>query len=85
MRSTVLALCAVLLLAGCGGGDDAASTASKPAPGRAACRKVAAPAPKGEQNLSKPTATLAVGSAVNDARHDEPDCLEPAAPPLKLF
>jgi putative SOS response-associated peptidase YedK len=31
------------------------------------------------------TRTLAVGSAVNDARHDEPDCLEPAQPPLKLF
>jgi putative SOS response-associated peptidase YedK len=31
------------------------------------------------------TATRAVGSAVNDARHDEPDCLEPAKPPLTLF
>jgi putative SOS response-associated peptidase YedK len=31
------------------------------------------------------TRTLAVGSAVNDARHDEPDCLEPAPPPLTLF
>jgi putative SOS response-associated peptidase YedK len=31
------------------------------------------------------TRTVAVGSAVNDARHDEPDCLEPAQPPLKLF
>jgi putative SOS response-associated peptidase YedK len=27
----------------------------------------------------------AVGPAVNDARHDEPDCLEPAPPPLTLF
>jgi putative SOS response-associated peptidase YedK len=31
------------------------------------------------------TRTVAVGPAVNDARHDEPDCLEPAQPPLKLF
>jgi putative SOS response-associated peptidase YedK len=31
------------------------------------------------------TALRAVGSAVNDARHDEPDCLEPAQPPLTLF
>jgi putative SOS response-associated peptidase YedK len=31
------------------------------------------------------TATRAVGPAVNDARHDEPDCLEPAKPPLTLF
>ena len=61
MRSTVLALCAALLLAGCGGNDDAAPTASKPAPARATCRKVAAPAPKGEQHLSKPTSTLAAG------------------------
>jgi peptidyl-prolyl cis-trans isomerase B (cyclophilin B) len=61
VRSTVLALCASLLLAGCGGNDDSASTASKPAPTRAACRKVAAPAPKGEQHLGKPTATLAAG------------------------
>jgi putative SOS response-associated peptidase YedK len=27
----------------------------------------------------------AVSQAVNDARHDEPDCLEPAKPPLTLF
>ena len=26
------------------------------------------------------TGMRAVGDAVNDARHDEPDCLEPAAP-----
>jgi putative SOS response-associated peptidase YedK len=31
------------------------------------------------------TALRAVGPAVNDARHDEPDCLEPAKPPLTLF
>jgi putative SOS response-associated peptidase YedK len=31
------------------------------------------------------TRTVAVGPAVNDARHDEPDCLEPAPPPLTLF
>ena len=27
----------------------------------------------------------AVGDAVSDARHDEPDCLEPALPRLTLF
>ncbi len=31
------------------------------------------------------TGMRAVGSAVNDARYDGPDCLEPAAPPLTLF
>jgi putative SOS response-associated peptidase YedK len=31
------------------------------------------------------TGTRAVGPAVNDARYDGPDCLEPAAPPLTLF
>ena len=31
------------------------------------------------------TGTRAVGTAVNDARYDGPDCLEPAAPPLTLF
>jgi len=51
----------MLLLAGCGGNDDSASTASKPAPARAACQKAAAPAPKGEQHLRKPTASLAAG------------------------
>jgi peptidyl-prolyl cis-trans isomerase B (cyclophilin B) len=61
VRSTVLALCAALLLAGCGDKRDAAPTASRPAPARAACQKVAAPAPKGEQHLRKPTATLAAG------------------------
>jgi peptidyl-prolyl cis-trans isomerase B (cyclophilin B) len=61
VRSTVLAVCAVLPLAGCGGNDDSASTASTRAVARAACQKVAAPAPKGEQNLSKPMGTLAAG------------------------
>jgi putative SOS response-associated peptidase YedK len=31
------------------------------------------------------TAMLAVGPAVNDARHDAPDCLDPAEDPLTLF
>lgn len=31
------------------------------------------------------TGTRALGAAVNDARYDGPDCLEPAAPPLTLF
>jgi putative SOS response-associated peptidase YedK len=31
------------------------------------------------------TGSRAVGMAVNDARYDGPDCLEPAAPPLTLF
>ena len=31
------------------------------------------------------TGTRAVGDAVNDARHDEADCLEPALPRLTLF
>jgi peptidyl-prolyl cis-trans isomerase B (cyclophilin B) len=61
VRSTVLALCVVALLAGCGGNDDAAPTASTRAPARAACAKVAEPAPKGEQHLSKPTGTLPAG------------------------
>jgi peptidyl-prolyl cis-trans isomerase B (cyclophilin B) len=59
VRSTVL-LCAVLLLAACGGSDKPASTVSTPA-ARAGCQKVAAPAPKGEQHLRRPTATLAAG------------------------
>ena len=60
MRSTVL-LCAVLLLAACGANDKPSSIASSPTPARAACQKVAAPAPKGEQHLPKPTAALAAG------------------------
>ena len=31
------------------------------------------------------TGLRAVGTAVNDARYDGPECLEPAAPPLTLF
>jgi cyclophilin family peptidyl-prolyl cis-trans isomerase len=61
VRSTLLALCALLLLAGCGGDDTTTSTAAKQAPARVMCRKVAAPAPKGEQNLSKPKAPLEAG------------------------
>ena len=62
MRPTLLALGALLLLAGCGGGDDSATTAaSKPAAAGITCKKVAAPAPKGEQSLSKPKATLPAG------------------------
>jgi cyclophilin family peptidyl-prolyl cis-trans isomerase len=61
VRSTVLALCAALLLAGCGAGHKSATTASAPAAARAGCRKVAAPAPKGEQHLRKPGAMLAAG------------------------
>ena len=48
----------------------------------------AAPAPETLRELCVPldeTGTRAVGPAVNDARYDGPDCLEPAAPPLTLF
>ena len=31
------------------------------------------------------TGTRAVGTAVNDARYDGPECLEPAPEPLTLF
>jgi putative SOS response-associated peptidase YedK len=31
------------------------------------------------------TGARAIGTAVNDARYDGPECLEPAAPPLTLF
>jgi hypothetical protein len=31
------------------------------------------------------TGTRAVGTAVNDARYDGPDCLAAGAPPLTLF
>jgi cyclophilin family peptidyl-prolyl cis-trans isomerase len=62
VRPTLLALCTVLLLAGCGGGDDKpASTAAAPAAARVTCKKVAAPAPKGEQDLSKPKTQLEAG------------------------
>jgi peptidyl-prolyl cis-trans isomerase B (cyclophilin B) len=62
VRPTLLALCAVLLLAGCGGGDDKpASPAAAPAAARVTCKKVAAPASKGEQDLSKPKTTLEPG------------------------
>src|SRR4029450_12349715 len=45
VRPTLLALCAVLLLAACGGGDaKPASTAAAPAAARVTCKKVAAPA-----------------------------------------
>jgi cyclophilin family peptidyl-prolyl cis-trans isomerase len=62
VRPTLLALCAVLLLVGCGGNDDKpASTAAAPAAAGVTCKKVAAPAPKGEQHLSKPKTTLEPG------------------------
>jgi peptidyl-prolyl cis-trans isomerase B (cyclophilin B) len=62
VRWTLPALCALLLLAGCGGDDDEpASTAAAPAAAGVTCKKVAAPAPKGEQNLSKPKGALEAG------------------------
>jgi peptidyl-prolyl cis-trans isomerase B (cyclophilin B) len=61
VRPTLLALCALLLLAGCGGGDDDSPPASKAAHARVTCKKVAAPAPKGEQKLGKPKTELAAG------------------------
>jgi peptidyl-prolyl cis-trans isomerase B (cyclophilin B) len=60
VRPTLLALCALLLLAGCGGGGNS-PPASKAAPARVTCKKVAAPAPKGEQKLGKPKTELAAG------------------------
>jgi cyclophilin family peptidyl-prolyl cis-trans isomerase len=60
VRRTVPALCAALLIAGCGGDKQPAST-QKPATSAAACRTVAAPEPKGEQHLAKPTARLKAG------------------------
>jgi peptidyl-prolyl cis-trans isomerase B (cyclophilin B) len=61
VRWTLLALCALLLLAGCGGDDETTSTAVSRAPAQVTCKKVAAPAPKGEQNLSRPKTTLEAG------------------------
>jgi peptidyl-prolyl cis-trans isomerase B (cyclophilin B) len=62
VRWTLPALCALLLLAGCGGDDDEpASTAAAPAAAGVTCKKVAAPAPKGEQNLSRPKGALEAG------------------------
>jgi peptidyl-prolyl cis-trans isomerase B (cyclophilin B) len=62
VRPTLLALCAVLLLAGCGSDDDkAASTAAAPAAAGVTCKKVAAPEPKGEQDLKRPKTTLEPG------------------------
>ena len=49
-------------------------------PRHRARRAARAAAPRCEQ-----TGMRAVGDAVNDARHDEPDCLEPALPRLTLF
>jgi cyclophilin family peptidyl-prolyl cis-trans isomerase len=60
VRRTVLALCAALLLAGCGGGDEQPATTPKTT-AATICRTVAAPAPKGEQHLSKPTTRLKPG------------------------
>ena len=61
MRWTLPALCALLLLAGCGGDDETTSTAAAPKPAQVTCKKVAAPAPKGEQDLSRPKTTLEPG------------------------
>jgi peptidyl-prolyl cis-trans isomerase B (cyclophilin B) len=64
VRPTLLALCALLLLAGCGGRDDETTTSTPAASqeaGRITCKKVAAPEPKGEQNLSRPKAQLEAG------------------------
>jgi cyclophilin family peptidyl-prolyl cis-trans isomerase len=60
VRRTVLALCATLLIAGCGGDDERPAT-TPTTTAAAACRTVAAPAPKGEQKLSKPTMRLKPG------------------------
>ena len=61
MRRTLPALCALLLLAGCGGDDETTSTPASAKPAQVTCKKVAAPAPKGEQNLSRPKTTLEAG------------------------
>jgi peptidyl-prolyl cis-trans isomerase B (cyclophilin B) len=60
VRRTVLALCAALLIGGCGGGDEQPATTPKTT-AAATCRTVAAPAQKGEQHLSKPTTRLKPG------------------------
>jgi peptidyl-prolyl cis-trans isomerase B (cyclophilin B) len=63
VRPTLLALCTALLaLAGCGGDGGSASTGASGAAGaHVTCKRVAAPAPKGAQHLSKPKATLPAG------------------------
>jgi peptidyl-prolyl cis-trans isomerase B (cyclophilin B) len=64
VRRTVPVLCAALVIAGCGGGDEQpAPTASTPASAAAGgCRTVPAPQPKGEQHLAKPTTRLKPGT-----------------------
>jgi cyclophilin family peptidyl-prolyl cis-trans isomerase len=61
VRWTLPALCALLLLAGCGGDDKPTTTAVSSKPAGVTCRKVSAPAPKGEQDLAKPKAALPAG------------------------
>jgi peptidyl-prolyl cis-trans isomerase B (cyclophilin B) len=61
VRRTVPVLCAALLIAGCGGGDKQPASTPKRADGGGGCRTVPAPAPKGQQHLSKPTASLKAG------------------------
>ena len=65
-RISALALLCASLLAGCGGGDgDARPAASTGAAAKApGCRKVKAPAPKGEQNLKAATTPVPAGSTV---------------------
>lgn len=60
MRRTLPALCAALLIAGCGGGDAAPTSAPAPA-ATSGCKPVAKARPKGEQNLPKPTGRLVPG------------------------
>jgi peptidyl-prolyl cis-trans isomerase B (cyclophilin B) len=54
-------MCALLLLAGCGGGDGTTSTAATTQAAGVRCTKVSAPAPKGEQKLGRPTTRLEAG------------------------